>query len=221
MRLSRHERRRGAQLSAPSGVRFHSRRAACCVVQPSHHEESVTDETLSTGIAALERQLHVQRRLFLGAIALFAGVALACFVPKQNDVIRAHGLVIVDSLGRERIVLGAPMPDGRAYVGMKLLNATGAEQFGLGIKPDGGVSMGFDIKPGVGNPANPERLNLGVTPTGQGWIRFLDNQTRARLFVLLDSSDAPLVRFLEWPDTTRIVERQIGARGEQTVERKR
>ncbi len=181
----------------------------------------MTDETLSTDIAALKRQLRVQRRLFLGALVLFAGVALAGFVPKQNDVIRAHGLVIVDSLGRERIVLGAPMPDGRDYVGMKLLNATGAEQVGLGIEPDGGVSMGFDTKPGVGNPANPERLNLGVTPTGQGWIRFLDNQTRARLFVLLDSSDAPLVRFLEWPDTTRIVERQIGARGEQTVERKR
>ena len=178
----------------------------------------MADEAVGRQIAALERQMQRQRRLLLSACAVIAGIALMGFQAKPPDVLRVRGLVVVDSLGRERIALGAPMPDGRGYVGMKILDASGAEQFGLGLKPDGGVSMGFDAKPGVGNPANSERLNLGVTATGRGWIRFLDNETRARLFVSLDSSDAPLIRFLDWRDGGRIVERQLGARGEQSVE---
>ena len=135
--------------------------------------------------------------------------------------IRAKLLIIEDAQGRDRIVLGAPMPDGRQYVGMKILNPDGAEQLGLGLKADGSVSMGFDTKPGIGNPANRERLNMGVTTTGRGWIRYLDNQARARMWVTLDSADAPVLQFLDWPDDRRILVREIDFRGEKSVEWKR
>lgn len=46
------------------------------------------------------------------------------------------------------------MPDGGQYTGMKILNAEGAEQFGFGRTQDGSVSMGFDTRPGVGDPRN-------------------------------------------------------------------
>jgi len=110
------------------------------------------------------------------------------------------------------------MPDARNYVGMKILDPNGAEQFGLGLQPDGGISMGFDVRPGVGNPGNRERLNLGVTPTGQGWIRYLDNDTRARLWVMLDASNRPVAQYFDWPDDQRIVVREVGFGGERTSE---
>lgn len=141
--------------------------------------------------------------------------------PQASAVVRTRLLVIQDERGRDRIVLGAPMPDGRDYVGMKILNPDGNEQFGLSLKADGAVGMGFDVRPGVGNPANRERLNMGVTTTGQGWIRYLDNETRARLLVRLDSADVPWVQFLDWPDNQRIVMRQIGFAGESKTEIKR
>ena len=113
------------------------------------------------------------------------------------------------------------MPDPRQYVGMKILNAEGAEQFGLSLKADGGVSMGFDAKPDVGDQRNRERLNMGVTASGQGWIRYLDNQTRARLRIALDSLDAPSLQFLDWPDERRIIVRQLGFAGDTSLEWKR
>jgi hypothetical protein len=136
----------------------------------------------------------------------------------QDDVVRARLLVIEDEQGRDRIVLGAPLGDGRQYTGMKILNADGAEQFAVSLKADGSVGMGFDVMPGVGDPRNRERLNLGVTATGRGWIRYLDNGTRARLFVTLDSTDAPVVQFLDWPDDERILVRQLGFSGDEMLE---
>lgn len=70
---------------------------------------------------------------------------------------------------------------------------------------DGSVRMGFDTRPEVRDPRNGERLNMGVTASGQGWIRYLDNQRRARLFAMLDSAEALWVQFLGWPDNQRIL----------------
>ena len=175
-------------------------------------------------ITRLERLERSVRRLRL--LAGTAGVALvATWVSgaaspraSQQDAVRTRLLVIADAQGHDRIVLGAPMPDGRQFVGMKILNPEGVEQFGLGLKPNGSVSMGFDTKPGVGNPANTERLNMGVTATGQGWIRYLDNDTRARMRIALDSADAPSIQLLDWPSEHRIVVREIRFAGDTTLE---
>lgn len=145
----------------------------------------------------------------------FAVLGLAQVTGTPDDQIRTQRLIIEDSTGQQRIAIGAPMSDRRSRVGMKILNTEGAEQFGLSLDPDGSMSMGFDVKPGVGNPANQERLNLGVTPTGEGWIRFLDNQTRARMWIRLDSTGTPLVEFWRWKDD-RIAIREVGFDGTET-----
>ncbi|HMI36996.1 MAG TPA: hypothetical protein VK505_05160 [Steroidobacteraceae bacterium] len=184
----------------------------------------MTPDTASF-VSRLERLERRMRRT--RALAVAAGIALlATWVtgftwqraPQVQDGVRTRLLVIEDAQGRARIVLGAPMPDGRQYVGMKILNPDGAEQFGLGLKTDGSVSMGFDTRPGVGNPANSERLNMGVTATGQGWIRYLDNGTRARLRIALDSADVPSVQFLDWPSERRIVVRELRFAADTTFE---
>jgi hypothetical protein len=177
---------------------------------------------LTARVEKLERRVRGLRLLASAAgIALLATWLLGATPTPQSDVIRAKVLIIEDAEGRERIVLGAPMPDRRQVVGMKILNADGAEQFGLNIKPDGSVGMGFDVKPGVGDPRNRERLNLGVTARGRGFIRYLDNKTRARLWIVLDSADSPVVQFLDWPDDQKIAVRQIGFAGDTTLEWKR
>jgi hypothetical protein len=164
-------------------------------------------------IEQLERTVR-RMRFLVSAVAIgWVGTWLigATWPPQTGaNVLRARAFIVEDAQGRERIVLGAPMPDGREYVGMKILNAEGAEQFGLGLKPDGSVGMGFDTRAGVGDSRNRERLNMGVTATGQGWIRYLDNHTRARLRLVLDSSDAPVLQLLDWPDDQRILVRQLG-----------
>ena len=164
-------------------------------------------------IEQLERAVRRARFLASAAAIGLIGTWLvgATWSPQgREEVVRAKAFIVEDAQGRERIVLGAPMPDGRQYVGMKILNAEGAEQFGLGLKPDGSVGLGFDTRAGVGDPRNRERLNMGVTATGQGWIRYLDNRTRARLRLALDSSDAPVLQLLDWPDDQRILVRQLG-----------
>jgi hypothetical protein len=180
------------------------------------------EHDLTARLAGVERALRRTRLLagaaVIGLLTTWVGGAAWQAVPQDQDRVQTKLLIIQDNEGRDRIVLGAPMPDGRDYVGMKILNADGAEQFGLGLKTDGGVSMGFDTRPGVGNPGNRERLNMGVTAAGQGWIRYLDNETRARIFLRLDDGDGPVLQFLDWPDDQRILVRQIQFSGEQTLE---
>jgi hypothetical protein len=181
-----------------------------------------SESHLAARVERLERRVRRLRLLasVAGLALLTTGLIGATWV-SQSNVIRAKILIIEDAQGRDRIVLGAPMPDARQVVGMKILNADGAEQFGLNIKPDGSVGMGFDVKPGVGDPRNRERLNMGVTATGRGWIRYLDNQTRARLWVMLDSAGAPAVQFLDWPDDQTILVRQVGFAGDTMLQWKR
>jgi hypothetical protein len=179
---------------------------------------------LSARIERLERSL---RRTQLLAAAAGAGLLLTWLAAARSarsvseDTVRTKLLIVQDSQGRDRIVFGAPMPDGRQYVGMKILDPAGAEQFGLSLNSDASVSMGFDTRPGVGDPRNRERLNMGVTAAGEGWIRYLDNQTRVRMWVRLDSTGSPTLQFLDWPDKTRIRVRQVGFRGDTILEWKR
>lgn len=194
----------------------------------------MTDPEGSNNSRAEESETHLKQRVkkaekkasrarFLAGLALvgligFAVLGLAQVTGDFSNQLRTQRLIIEDSTGQERIVVGAPISDRRPRVGMKILNSEGAEQFGLSLDPDGSMSMGFDVRPGIGNPANRERLNMGVTPTGQGWIRFLDNQTRARMWVRLDSTDKPLVEFWRWSeDSIAIREIRFGGTDTRTI----
>lgn len=181
--------------------------------------------SLAARLESLERTTR-RTRLFAAATAI--GLVASWLTagawpqgPPGQETMRTRLLIIEDAQGRDRIVFGAPMPDGREFTGMKILNPDGEEQWGLSLRPDGRVSMGFDARPGLGDPRNRERLNLGVTATGQGWIRYLDNQTRARLLLQLDSTETPVLEFLHWPDDERIRVRQLGFSGDKSLEWKR
>lgn len=179
-----------------------------------------TDVRINALEAGLRRARWTARLALLGLVGSWLVAAAAA--PEVADVVRTKVLIIEDDEGRDRIVLGAPMPDERQVVGMKILAPGGAEQFGLSLKADGSVGMGFDVMPGVGDPGNRERLNLGVTSTGHGWIRYLDNETRARMYLHVDDDEQPVLRFLDWTeDADTIVERILGSDGEQVLVRER
>ena len=68
------------------------------------------DQSEAQRITGLERQLRTQRRLFGTAVVLGGIALLGGFAPSTRDVIRTRGIVIVDDRGRERILIGAPIP---------------------------------------------------------------------------------------------------------------
>lgn len=60
----------------------------------------------------MEKKYHQLRLMFTGLIAIiFIAIAGLSFNEKSTyDIIRARGIVIEDSLGRDRILIGAPIP---------------------------------------------------------------------------------------------------------------
>lgn len=65
-----------------------------------------------------ELQRRVRRlQLYTSALALgFLMMAVAAFRPQRADVLRVRGLIVEDDAGRERILIGAPIPAARSRV---------------------------------------------------------------------------------------------------------
>src|SRR5205807_7390696 len=77
------------------------------------------------------------------SVAVFAGLSSSSATDDQKtDVLRVRGLIIVDEKGRERILLGAPVPKttGRKRqddaTGMLVLGEDGADRVAVGYTPD-------------------------------------------------------------------------------------
>lgn len=65
----------------------------------------------------VKQQLKWMRVMTLCSTFLCASVVLFSFGKNtDNDIIRAKGIVIVDSAGRDRILIGAPIPESRYRV---------------------------------------------------------------------------------------------------------
>jgi len=56
------------------------------------------------------RRLSVLNSFFMLIIVVLVSTALTAKHEKKQDILRARGLIIEDSLGRERILIGAPTP---------------------------------------------------------------------------------------------------------------
>src|SRR5436190_3752112 len=62
-------------------------------------------------------------------------------------VLRVRALIVVDSAGRDRMFLGAPVPDPREgkrispSVGLTVNDSAGNERFGLGLQSSGRFTM--------------------------------------------------------------------------------
>ena len=179
-------------------------------------------------------------KLLLGLLVLGVWcLAVQSFVPfspveasdtpnRVSQVIKTRGLIIVDEQGRDRIIIGAPVPDpphiGKRINpahGMIILDQNGYERFGVGLMDNNGqMAMGFDAPPDPANPKkNPERLHLIADGKGGAMIRFLNRQTGVPGWIRLGEDDRLYFEFIDvQKDKNKVVKRQLSMDGDKTVE---
>jgi len=176
-------------------------------------------EHLVARLAAVERQLRIQRLVFGVALAVLAGAgAIPSLMARQvPGEVRTRSLVVEDGNGRPRIRAGAPLPgSGSPRTGLRITDTRGFERLGLNLFGDGRMVVGIDGPPQDSGPVgNLERINLVVEAEGTSYIVFKDRRSSvvARLYV--DGSDRP---YLEFSDYARNppVRRRIGLAGEDS-----
>jgi len=142
------------------------------------------------------------------------------------QVLRARGLIIVDERGRERIFIGAPVPDPKEgarrkpATGITINDPAGYERFGLGLSEDSRMIMGFDAPRGTGDERNRERITLVADADGGGYIRFLNRKTFVPGILQLGEDDRLYLDFLD-VQPSKVMRRRIGFNGEQKIEESR
>ena len=134
-------------------------------------------ELLGNRLATVERR---QRSLaVLCGVLVLVGIAAA--VRPHADVLRVRGLVVVDSSGRERILIGAPLRDASTdpklalTVGVVVLDSAGRLHVSVGannplVFADGrtGTRIGTDAGLTIYDPRNGgERGGIGVFQDGR------------------------------------------------------
>jgi hypothetical protein len=148
---------------------------------------------------------------------------------KKNEiqpVLRTRGVVIVDEQNRERVILGAPVPDppkeGKRVNpahGIIILDQNGYERWGVGLMDNGQMAMGFDAPPGTGDDRNRERLHFIADPEGGAMIRFLNRKTSVPGWIRLGEDDKLYMEFIDvQKDKNKIIRKKLSFDGESTTE---
>jgi hypothetical protein len=142
-------------------------------------------------------------------------------------VLKTRGVVIVDEQNRQRVILGAPVPDSPAEgkkrinpaSGMIILDPEGYERFGVGLMDNGQMGMGFDAPPGKGDDRNRERLHFVADKDGGAMIRFLNRKTSVPGWLRLGEDDKLYMEFIDvQKDKNKVIRKRVGFSGEETVE---
>lgn len=171
----------------------------------------------------VERELRRTRLVAVGALLLAIVPLLSAWGnASQGDLIRTRHLIIEDEQGRERILLGAPI-EGRRRVGdagMIIVDTVGLERFGLTLRSNGNMGMGFDAPLGAGDDRNRERINITATRNGGANIRFLNRQTWVAGYLQLGQDDRMWLDFLEYSSDS-VIHRRIGLTGDELTRRAR
>ncbi len=145
---------------------------------------------LTRRMDALERRWRWTAALFGILAALVLIIALVGALRNPPDVLRARGLVITDTAGKTRIVLGAPMLDATAdarlaqTVGLVVLDSSGRLNVAVGanapaVSSDGTVVKRIAAEAGltIYDPRNGgERGGIGAFEDGRAII-CLDYET--------------------------------------------
>jgi hypothetical protein len=175
-------------------------------------------ELLQNQMNRLEHQL----RWFKIAAVVLAVLAIAFALSprssaQQPDSLRVRQLIVEDSNGRPRVVLGPlDAPGNYRRIGMRINDPNGAERFGVSYKEDGVVGLGLDAPPGTGDDRNRERINLVADEKGGAWIRFLDRRTSVVSRMYLDEQNRAWLSFSDFSQKPAAI-RRYGLAGEEVV----
>lgn len=141
-------------------------------------------------------------------------------------VLKTRGVIIVDEQNRQRVILGAPVPDppkeGKRINpahGMIILDPEGYERFGVGLMDNGQMGMGFDAPPGTGDDRNRERLHFIADREGGAMIRFLNRKTSVPGWIRLGEDDKLYMEFIDvQKDKNKVTRKRLSFTGEDTIE---
>jgi len=183
---------------------------------------------LQQRIRVLEKRVLGLRSANVFLILLTILVAFGAFKSEAQPsaVVRARTLIIEDETGRDRVILGAPVPDPKEgkrnspSYGMVINDVDGIERFGLGLQANGRMVMGFDAPPGTGDPRNRERINVVADETGGAYVRFVNRKTFVPGRLILDKEDQFYLEFLDFP-AGKTISRRVSFKGDEKLEQKR
>ena len=168
-------------------------------------------------ITALE---HECRRLRAGLVVL--GVVLVATLTtlhptaqQSAEVLRVRGLIVEDDAGRQRVVLGAPIPENRqtTRTGLKILDETGVERLGMNLLSNNSMVLGLDAPAGTGLDANKERITLVADAKGGASITFKDRRSYVVSRMYLDSDNRTWLQFTDYTQDPSPM-RQVGLTGD-------
>jgi hypothetical protein len=141
-------------------------------------------------------------------------------------VLKTRGVIIVDEQNRQRVIMGAPVPDppkeGKRINpahGMIILDPEGYERFGVGLMDNGQMGMGFDAPPGTGDDRNRERLHFIADKDGGAMIRFLNRKTSVPGWLRLGDDDKLYLEFIDvQKDKNKVIRKSQSITGLETIE---
>ena len=178
------------------------------------------NDSIESRLARLERTNRVLTGLGSTMFLLVCSVAIAGFSQSgtSQEPLRARGLIIEDSTGRPRILIGAPVQDrnvgGNPRTGIVINDAAGVERFGLGLQQSGRLVIGLDAPPGKGDDRNRERITLVADENGGSYIRFLDRTTSVPGRLYLDDQNRMWLEFAG-VQGNEVVRRRLGLSGDE------
>jgi hypothetical protein len=166
---------------------------------------------METPVDLSERLMIVERQLRSHRVALVAAVVIASAVlvtrassvgaSQDQGIQRTRGLVIEDALGKDRIVIGAPVvePAGRISpcTGLRINDPQGVERFAACLFNDGRVVVGLDAPVGKGDDRNRERITLVADAEGGAYVRFLNRKTGVPGRLVLGADDKLYLEFIQ------------------------
>ena len=171
-------------------------------------------------IRLLERQLRALQAFVATAVILAVVLVLVPRLRAQQtgDSLRVRQLIVEDTDGRARIILGYLDAAGNMRrLGMRTNDPGGAERFGLSFREDGSMVMGFDAPPGTGDDRNRERITIVADEKGGAHLRFLDRRTSVASRMYLDEQNQVWLSFSDFATTPARI-RRYGLAGEEVVQ---
>jgi hypothetical protein len=178
---------------------------------------------MSARIALLERQLRTLKGVAAAAVMLAMALTAVSRPEAQQvaEALRVRQLIVEDTSGRPRIVLGyLDAPGNTRRMGMRINDPAGAERFGASVMDSGAMVIGLDAPPGTGNDANRERITFSADEKGGAHIRFLDRRTNVVSRMYLDDQNRVWMQFSDFTQTPAQI-RRYGLSGEETITPKR
>jgi hypothetical protein len=155
--------------------------------------------TESEALSRLHRQLAWQRAV-LGLMLVSVAVMVGIWFFGRSEVIRTRGVVIVDAEGRDRILIGAPVPvsadrnrKNAETPGAVFLGPDGADRLILGEAPGPTIqgTAGQRIAEAVGltlhDPKGNERGGIGFLGNGRAAV-VLDRASGDAVGMMVDDA---------------------------------